>query len=440
MAKKHVPLLAMFLIASVLLAPRENVHAQQKMDSINQDRTRQMLRDAYEEVKKNYYDVKFHGLDWEARYHEYQEKMKNATTLGQGFSVVAGLLDALNDSHTFFQPPSRPVRVDYGFRLQMFGDKAYITRIRPGTDAVSKVHVGDEVLHYNRFNVSRADLWKMDYYFNRLAPRANSELQLQDLKGQRSDVVVEATVKQLKRVVDLTHGDDFWQLVREEERSDHLMRQRYYESGDVMIWKMPEFDMTEYEVDHMFGIAKKHKSLILDLRGNPGGFVVTLERVVGSVMDHDVKIAERVGRKELKPQLAKTRGNSAFSGKIVVLVDSNSASAAELFARVMQLEQRGTVIGDRSSGSVMESKRYAASQGADTKIFYGLSITDADLIMKDGKSLEHNGVVPDEIVLPTARDLAEGLDPALARAAEIVKLKLDPTEAGKIFPFEWQPM
>src|ERR1700674_594908 len=102
--------------------------------------------------------------------------------------------------------------------------------------------------------------------------------------------------------------------------------------------------------------------------------------MLGNVFLHDLKIADRVGRKELKPQLANARGGNTFTGKIIVLVDSGSASAWELFARVIQLEKRGQVIGDRTSGSVMEAKAHSCSQGADVKIFYSFSVTDADLI------------------------------------------------------------
>jgi C-terminal processing protease CtpA/Prc len=333
--------------------------------------------------------------------------------------------------------------MEYGFRMQFIGDTPFIIRVRPGTDAESKLHPGDQVLSYNQFAVDRAHLRQMKYYYNALSPQAASQLVLRDPKGQQREVVADAKVRQLKRIMDLTAssaGNDIWQLMREEQRAEELMRQRYVESGDVMIWKMPEFFMSDAEVDHLFGIAKKHKALILDLRGNPGGLVATLERAIGNACDHDVKIADRVGRKEMKPQFSKTRGGSVYSGKIIVLVDSESASAAELFARVMQLEKRGIVIGDRSSGSVMESRPYSESLGMDTKIFYGFSITDADLIMADGKSLEHVGVTPDEIVLPTARDLAEGNDPAMARAAALAGLAMDPAAAGKLFPFEWQPM
>ncbi len=413
---------------------------QQKIDKITAERVQQMLRNAHDEVKKNYYDTKFHAIDWDAKYHEFDEKLKQIATLGQGFSMVAGLMMTLNDSHTFFLPPPRPVRVDYGFRLQMVGDRAFIARVRPGTDAESKVHPGDEVIAYNSFLVNRDSLWKMNYYYNRLSPLPGSVLVLKDPAGQQREVKVEAKVKQLKRVLDLTQGTDLLQLVREAENADHQVRQRYVEIGEVMIWKMPEFVLNDTEVAHMFGIVRKHNALVLDLRGNPGGAVETLERMLGSVFDHDVKIADRIGRKELKPQTAKTHGKDSFDGKLVVLIDSDSASASELFARTVQLEKRGTVIGDRSSGSVMEAKRYSEAEGADTKIFYSFSVTDADLIMKDGKSLEHVGVVPDEVVLPTARDLAEAKDPALVRAAELAGVHLDPAQAGKMFPIEWLPM
>jgi C-terminal processing protease CtpA/Prc len=164
--------------------------------------------------------------------------------------------------------------------------------------------------------------------------------------------------------------------------------------------------------------------------------VDTLKGVLGGLFDHDVKIADRVGRDNTKAMVAKTT-HHPFEGKIIVLIDSKSASASELLARVMQLEKRGTVIGDRSSGSVMEAREYPYPVGMALVSLYGASITDANLIMSDGKSLEHDGVTPDEAVLPTPEDLARGRDPVLARAAELAGVKLTAEEASKLFPYEW---
>ncbi len=85
----------------------------------------------------------------------------------------------------------------------------------------------------------------------------------------------------------------------------------------------------------------------------------------------------------------------------------------------------------------MEAKHYNYKSGMNIVVFYGASITDADLIMTDGNSLEHRGVLPDEVVLPSAEDLANGRDPVLAHAVETAGVKLSPEAAGKLFPYEW---
>jgi C-terminal processing protease CtpA/Prc len=103
----------------------------------------------------------------------------------------------------------------------------------------------------------------------------------------------------------------------------------------------------------------------------------------------------------------------------------------------MQIEHRGKVIGDHSAGAVMEARELDESLGDDYKIYYILSVTSANILMADGKSLENTGVMPDELLIPTAADLAAGRDIVLSHAADLVGLKLDPVAAGKLFPFEW---
>ena len=101
------------------------------------------------------------------------------------------------------------------------------------------------------------------------------------------------------------------------------------------------------------------QSLILDLRGNGGGWVLTIKRIVANLFDRDVKIGDHIKRNETKPEMAKSRGDKAFNGKLVILVDSRSASASEVLARVVQLEKRGRIIGDQTGGAVMTSPTFS---------------------------------------------------------------------------------
>jgi C-terminal processing protease CtpA/Prc len=76
--------------------------------------------------------------------------------------------------------------------------------------------------------------------------------------------------------------------------------------------------------------------------------------------------------------------------------------------------------------------------GDSTVIEYGASITNADFIMSDGKSLEHIGVTPDELLKPSAEDMAANRDPVLARAFDVLGVKVEPARAGAMFPVEWE--
>ncbi len=416
---------------------------QQAMSSFDRGRMLTMLQIIGNEVRKHYYDPQFHGLNWDARLEEAKQQIEKERSLSMALSHIAAALDSLNDSHTFFLPPQHVGRTSYGFQYQMIGDRCFITHVRPNSDADAKgVKPGDELLALNGYKVTRDTLWKMQYVYSVLRPQPGLHLQLQDPTGKQRSVDAAAKTSRGKVVTDLTGesgDDDIWDLVRKSENDDHLRRARYLEIGDqLLVLRVPEFFFSQEEVETMIGKARKHQNLIVDLRGNPGGAVDTLKYLVGGVFDKEIKIADRVGRKDSKPEVAKPLHNP-YTGNLIVLVDSKSASCAEVFARLMQLEKRGLVIGDHSSGSVMEAKHYAERMGTDTQIFYGASITESDLIMSDRKSLEHSGMIPDELVLPAAADLASGGDPVLAYAAKKLGVTLSAEDAGKAFPYEWPP-
>lgn len=437
-------LFACTFCAGLVCAQQNSPVPQQKISKDDRERARDMFSNIANDVKKHYYDPKFHQVDWDSVRRATEQAIDNSANFNRALSEIAAGLDKLDDSHTFFLPPSRPYSHDFGWQLRMVGEHCFVLQVRPQSDAEAKgIKRGDEVLSLNGFQPTRQSLPKMMYVFNLLRPQTGLRVSAVSPEGKAMQVDVMAAMRDRKKVVDLTASgnSDIWEVVREAERDEHLGRARFVEAGpDVMILKFPGFHFSEGEIAEMINKARKHKALVLDLRGNPGGSVDTLKALIGEVLDHPVKIGDRVTRAGSKALETKSRGHNAFTGKLVVLVDSQSASAAEIFAREMQLEKRATVLGDKTSGAVMEAQHYSYKMGTDTVIFYGASITDADIIMTDGKSLEHAGVTPDEIILPKASDLAASRDPVMVRAVELCGASITPEAAGALFPYEWPPL
>jgi carboxyl-terminal processing protease len=396
-----------------------------------------MLQNAYETVKAHYYDPTFRGLDWDARYREYEDKLKSATSVDAAEAVVSSFLSGLKDSHTNFFPPARTVDVDYGFLLGLVGNDTFVTHVRPGTDAATKLEPGDKVLTLDTLTVDRENFLGVLYVLNTLAPRASSTFELVRPNGQVATVEVKSVIKPKRVVRTLTNGNEISAVDKERQDAQRAFQSHVIEMQDVTIWKMPAFFLEDAAVDQLFATVRKHTKLIIDLRSNPGGRVTTLERIIGNLFDRDVTVLTRTTRSGRIVEHAPTRGRNAFTGDLVVLIDSRSTSAAEILARVVQLEHRGVVLGDRSGGAVMESLSYGFRMGNDALAYYGVSVTEADLVMTDGHSLENVGVTPDEITLPTAADMAAGRDPVLSAAARQLGLALSPVAAGKLFPYEW---
>jgi carboxyl-terminal processing protease len=435
MIKSTRPFLVVLTTLVLLFNP---VHSPaQKASKTDIDLWREILHNVQRDLNATYYDPTFRGMDIDARFEQADAKMKNAQSLGQLVGIVAQVLLDLNDSHTAFIPPFNATRLDYGWRMQPIGPDCYVGAVKPGSDAEAKgLRAGDKVLTIDGRPLDRTKVWLANYLYYRLRPQQMVQLLVERPDKRQEEIIFKAKVREGSEV---TAYGDYMNRYRDEEEDERLNRHRFHEpNADVLIWKMPHFDLSEDGLADAFGKLKKRKALILDLRGNAGGYVGVLERFTGYFFDSDLKIADRRGRKTLEPMIARSQKDKAFKGQLVVLIDGSSASAAEVFARVVQLEKRGVVIGDRSSGSVMQAEYHRLQTGIVRAMVYGLTVTDADVIMRDGKSLEHVGVNPDELLLPTAEEMSQHRDPVLARAAALVGLELDATKAGTLFPVEWK--
>ena len=120
--------------------------------------------------------------------------------------------------------------------------------------------------------------------------------------------------------------------------------------GYIKLDRFAKTSMTEFEESLDKLKALKMKSLILDLRGNTGGYLNIAAELSNVFLKKGMTIVFTEGEKSQK-QLFNTDKNGEFAdGKLVVLVDEGSASASEIVSGAVQDWDRGVIIGRRSFG------------------------------------------------------------------------------------------
>lgn len=165
-----------------------------------------------------------------------------------------------------------------------------------------------------------------------------------------------------------------------------------------------------------FADAKTDK-LILDLRGNPGGYLsAAVETSSWFLPKGKTVLVEDYGEEEEKITY-RSKGYDVFTDKLkfVILIDGGSASASEIVAGAMQDYKIGKLVGEKSfgKGSVQE----AIKLSPDTL----LKITVAKWFTPNGNSLSENGLTPDYEVERTTEDIKAKKDPQLDKAVEVLK-------------------
>lgn len=428
--------LGTLLVFLAAVAPVSSLRVRKKFKSLTNEQALEMLGVVEADLKGHYYDATMKSFDFDRRFDAARHEISRAKSQDEALLDIAGATSALQDLHTKFFPPVRPYGVDYGFVMEAIGDSScYVIAVRSGSDAAAKgLKPGDQIVAENGIALTRQDINYVAYAYE-VFPQSGLHLKVRSPEGNVRDMVVMAKVIPGQEII--SHSDFMTWILDNHVEKD---RSRYYRvEKSALVWQLPDFLLDPGDVDGLTSRAKSYQSLILDLRGNPGGSRPALIKFIGEFFNNDVTVGTLKMRKGDRAEIAKSRGKHAFSGKLIVLIDSRTSSAAEILARVVQLEKRGIVLGDRSAGAVGYAEDYihAVKLDATNVAQYRTRVTVAGLVMSDGKNLEGNGVMPDERILPSAVDLASGRDPVLARALELTGSRVTPDEAGRILPYVW---
>ena len=157
------------------------------------------------------------------------------------------------------------------------------------------------------------------------------------------------------------------------------------------------------------------KKLVVDLRGNPGGYLDAAVAIASHFLPKGTGIVtEDFGGKE--PSNVHTSFGYAdvpAGTKIVVLIDGGSASASEIFAGALQDAHAATLVGTKSFGKGSVQTLMDLDDGS-------LKVTVARWITPAGNWIMGNGITPDIIVPFTAADTVAKKDPQMARAIEFL--------------------
>lgn len=163
-------------------------------------------------------------------------------------------------------------------------------------------------------------------------------------------------------------------------------------------------------------VNSKSNKLILDLRGNPGGFLDSAVDMASWFLPPGATIVREDYGKNRQEIVEKSLGYNIFSNnlKMVILVDGGSASASEIVAGALSEQGRAKLVGTKTfgKGSVQEYIKVTPETA--------LKVTVARWLTPKGKSISAEGLTPDYIVPITADDVKAGKDPQMDKAIEIV--------------------
>ena len=105
------------------------------LSRLDRERGHVMLRHIRKDLTEHYYDPGLRGIDAESRYRIADECVERAATLGAMFRAIAEFLNDLGDAHTAFVPPPRTIKAEYGWDMEMIGDRCMVISGEPGSDA-----------------------------------------------------------------------------------------------------------------------------------------------------------------------------------------------------------------------------------------------------------------------------------------------------------------
>lgn len=319
--------------------------------------------------------------------------------------AIAGLVSAYNDPYTIYLPPSEAASFDEdisgnfsGVGMEVGMRDNYVTIIAPlsGTPAEKAgIMSGDVIVSIDGVKTENMSIDKA----------------VKLIRGEQgTTVILEIARRGAGEILTIS-------IVRDQIEIPTIKTQQ---KGDIFIISLYSFNaLAEVKIQEALGeyIESDANKLILDLRGNPGGYLQSAVAIASYFLPTGKVVLREQFSDDIPEQVYRSQGKVVrdFSpDELVVLIDGGSASASEILAGALAQHNIATLIGEDSfgKGSVQEL--------VPLKSEASLKVTVARWLTPDGTSISEGGLTPDIKVARTFEDRQAERDPQLDVAISVL--------------------
>ena len=252
------------------------------------------------------------------------------------------------------------------------GEVVVVAPIKGGPSQKAGIQAEDIIVKVNDEEIKKNDLESTIKLM-----RGNEEV------GSEVKVTVKRIVDSKEKILDFT--------VKREEITTESVISKLLDNGTlyVQITNFAEKTGADFEKAVDEGISKGAKSLIIDLRNNPGGLLTSVKQVADKLLPEStiMKIVDSKGKETIEKASGK-----GIDLPIVVLINKGSASASEVLSVALHDNKKATLVGEKSFGKGIIQSIFPINNGGKTE---GIKMTVAEYFGPNGTKIHKVGLEPD---------------------------------------------
>lgn len=313
-----------------------------------------------------------------------------------------GMVDAAGDPYTVYFSPAeaKEFNADLEGTFQGIGAElgkrdeklTIITTLDDSPAKKAGLQSGDVIVKVN--DEASVD-WSIDKAVSKIRGEKGTTVKLSVIRGDEA------------REFTITRDNITDPSVKSEVTTDNIGVMRISRFGQSDTYNLARLAAQDFK-------EKGVKGVIVDLRGNGGGYRDAAVDIAGLWLNDKVVMTERT-RGKVTSELRSGSSPILAGVPTIVLIDGGSASASEILAGALKDNNAATLLGDKSFGKGSVQTIENLSNGGELKV------TVARWYTPNGKNINKEGISPDKKVTPTKEDITAGKD--VQRDAAIEQLR-----------------